>query len=604
MTGASLSPDGTHVAFLSSLDGRYQVVIEQFKPGFHRYILPPGDDSDFEWVAWASDDRLLVSASFSAHRYLTETTETRLFSVGPRGQNLTAIIRPSRRKETGSRVARELPPAQLQDDVVDWLPGDLDHVLVALDADQNGAVEVRRVNVNDGSYEIEATDFAGYSSWITDQAGDLRIAWRHDFKKDRLVLHWRDRESNWRELRDAAWMLAGFTPLAFSNDPDVIYARGRNDDGMAVIRTVDIATGNFLETIFENGLYDVGSLLLSDVDARPIGVSFNEHLTKVSYFDDRYARLQKVIDGAMPETVNRIASTSSSMRQVLIYSYSDTNLGAYSIWDRDEGSLSHYSDRIPAVNAGLLSPVIDIAYVARDGLRIPGYLTVPTGKKTESLPTIVLPHGGPATRDNKSYWFLSQFLAARGYAVLQPNFRGSSGYGRAFLDAGNSEWGGKMQDDISDGAQWLISEGIADPERLCIVGWPYGGYAAAMGLIKTPDLFRCGVSINGVLNLPRLILDDQNYVGGDEWTKSMGLDGESAKTVSPQHQAEKITAPLLVIQSADDARVHKDQGRRMFKRMQRLGKEVEYGGHSMLNVAGRIKILQAVDAFLAQHIGR
>jgi dipeptidyl aminopeptidase/acylaminoacyl peptidase len=294
---------------------------------------------------------------------------------------------------------------------------------------------------------------------------------------------------------------------------------------------------------------------------------------------------------------------------VSILAYSETNLGTYYVWDRDGGGLSEYSDRIPSLNAGMLSATEAISYDARDGLQIPGYLTLPKGKGRAGLATIVLPHGGPESRSSKQFWFIAQFLAARGYAVFQPNFRGSGGYGESFRAAGENEWGGKMQDDLTDGARWLVEEGIADPDRMCIVGWSYGGYAAAMGLIKTPKLFNCGVSINGVLNLPRLIQDDQKYSGGREWSKSVGLEGESSRAVSPHHQVEKIEAPLLIIQAKDDARVHWDQGREMAQQLERNDKEfeyleIEYGGHSMMNVEARVRILQALDAFLAKHISQ
>jgi dipeptidyl aminopeptidase/acylaminoacyl peptidase len=206
-----------------------------------------------------------------------------------------------------------------------------------------------------------------------------------------------------------------------------------------------------------------------------------------------------------------------------------------------------------------------------------------------------------------SFWFLSQFLASRGYAIFLPNFRGSIGYGRRFQLAGRREWGGKMQEDVTDGTQWLIDEGIADPDRICIVGWSYGGYAAAMGAVQTPDMYQCAASINGVLNLPQLINDDRHYIGGTVWTRHMGLEDENAKVVSPYHQAEKIKIPMLVIQAKDDANVHLNQGQGMAERLRKLNKPVEYvevdlGGHSMDNEAARQTILQSLETFLMESL--
>lgn len=609
MQDAHLSPDGTHVAFLSSLQGRYHVVIERFKPDFERYVVYIDDKLDFEWVEWVSNERLLISASISARRDLVETNETRLFSVRSNGTDLTPIIKPEKTMVLGSRVAKELASPPIQDNVIDWLTDDPDYVLVALDADGNNFDEVRRVNITDGTYKIVVDDFAGHSSWITDQAGLVRIGWERDFYDEETICHYRGEDGNWIEMVDSDWMRAGYKPVAFTSDPNVVYVFGPNDSGLHVVRTMNIETGEFLSTVFEHDQVDAWGLVRSDFDRRPVGVAYTEHLPAVNYFDATLKKLQATIDSALPDTSNRIESMSDNRRQILIYSFSDTNLGAYYVWDRDEKNMSLYSDRIPDLNDGMLSPIQAVSYAARDGLEIPAYLTVPAGATQKNLPTIVMPHGGPGgIRDDKTYDYLSQFLASQGYAVFKPNFRGSDGYGRSYAAAGLSEWGGKMQDDITDGARWLVEQGIADPDRLCIVGWSYGGYAAAMGLIKTPELFQCAISINGVLNLPRLIQDDKRYVGGTEWTKHVGIDGDNAKSVSPFHQAAKIVKPVLIIQAEDDARVHHDQGRGMAKRLQSLDKEYEYielefGGHAVRNVEGRKKILESLGTFLARHIG-
>jgi dipeptidyl aminopeptidase/acylaminoacyl peptidase len=254
-----------------------------------------------------------------------------------------------------------------------------------------------------------------------------------------------------------------------------------------------------------------------------------------------------------------------------------------------------------------LSPVNPVRYLARDGQAIAAYLTVPRGATPENLPLVVMPHGGPQARDTQSFNFLVQFLASRGYAVFQPNFRGSTGYGKAFEQAGFKQWGGLMQDDVTDGAEWLVGQGIADPDRMCIVGWSYGGYSAAMGAVKTPDLFRCAASINGVLDLVRQISEDKEYIGGRKWTEHMGLSDEKAKEVSPYHRAEAIRVPLLIVQALDDSRVTREQGQRMARRLERLDKPVEYveitqGGHALSNQSARLVLLNALEKFLAQNI--
>ena len=412
----------------------------------------------------------------------------------------------------------------------------------------------------------------------------------------------------WRTATEADWRDAGFFPQGFSSTEDVAYMIGPDETGREVLRTMNVLTGEFLETVLARDGIDVGGLLLDPLTRLPVGAHITEHQTEYHYFDKSLNALQRAIDRAQPDTVNHIVSTTSDRRKVLVHSSSDVDPGTYLFLDRDKGSLDFIAESMPGLPPDLMSPMEPVSYKARDGLTIPAYLIVPRGMSPENLKMVVLPHGGPAARDEKTFWFLSQFLASRGYAVFQPNFRGSSGYGRQFEFAGRKEWGGKMQEDVTDGTQWLIEQGIADPERMCIVGWSYGGYAAAMGAVQTPDLFQCAASINGVLNLPRLIADDRKYIGGSAWTRHMGLEDERAYTVSPYQQAEHIQIPMLIIQARDDARVHLDQGKRMARRLERQDKavdyvEVELGGHNMSNEIARREILASLEAFLARNIG-
>jgi len=262
----------------------------------------------------------------------------------------------------------------------------------------------------------------------------------------------------------------------------------------------------------------------------------------------------------------------------------------------------------PGLDPDLLAFSKPIAYRARDRLEIPGYLLLPRGSDGKNLPAVILPHGGPHVRDSRAFNYMAQFIASRGYAVLQPNFRGSSGYGPRFHQAGIRQWGGRMQDDLTDGVKWMVEQGIADPNRVCIVGGSYGGYAAAMGAIKTPDLYQCAVSINGVLDLPRLVSDDKKMIGGKSWIKGMGLEGAKLKEVSPYHRAAEITIPMLLIQARDDTRVHDDQATRMAKAMTKNNKAkevvmIDFGGHALNHSGSRKIALTKIEAFLAEHIG-
>lgn len=602
---ARLSPDGSHLAYIRPFRGRGHLIIQNLETNGQPVVTPPSEDADFNWLHWANNERLVFSISAMRKRGIVETIETRLWAMNKDGSEPEHIVKPSSRARVGTSVPRPLADAQIQDDVINWLPDEPNHILVSLDGDHNASDEVRKIDIRDGDFREVRNDAASIQNWLTDQDGDLRLGWGYRNSAFRLLA--KNTNNMWRSAEKADWWDAGFFPQGFTKSPDVVYMRGPNSDGVLVIRTMNIDSGEFLETVFERDGFDAGSMIMDPVTQQPVGVSYTEHLPRDYYFDEEMAILQRSIDAAVPATTNRIVSMTSDRRKVLIHSFSDVDPGTMSILNRDKGTLSLISEIMPGLPPELMSPVEPVSYKARDGLTIPAYLTVPRGKARENLSMVVMPHGGPESRDDKSFWFLSQFLASRGYAVFQPNFRGSSGYGRGFQYAGRNEWGGKMQEDVTDGVEWLIGEGIADPARICIVGWSYGGYSAAMGAVQTPALYQCAASINGVLDLQRMIVDDRKYIGGSVWTQHVGLEDESAKTVSPYHQAERIQVPMLIIQAKDDARVPEDQGKRMANRLKRLDKPYEYvtvdlGGHSMTNEPARLTILQSVERFLAANL--
>ncbi|MGH8222550.1 MAG: alpha/beta fold hydrolase, partial [Woeseiaceae bacterium] len=566
--GAQVSPDGQYIAFFAPREGRTHLVVYSLGEQPRPFIMPPVETLDFDWLRWANEERLVFAMSFSGRRNLVETVETRLLAIDRDGSDLVSVVRPATRHEIGSRLPKELPAPQIQDRIVDWLVDDPAHLLLAVDADFDGRTEVRRVNIRDGKYEIVSDGTKGIQNWITDPSRQLRFG--YGYRDDDMYFRLRHEDGGWTGDDLQKWQWGDYLPVAFTEDPSIAYVQGTNQSGRTVVRKLDLSTGEFTETVFEREAVDAHGLVLDSVTQRPVGVGYVDHTESVYYFDESMALLQRSIDRALPDTGNRIVNMSDDRQRVLILAASDVNPGVYYLWDREQKSLDIVGEVQPGLTPNVLAPVRSVSYEARDGTRIPGYLTLPRGVPPENLPTVVLPHGGPQARDTKSFWFLSQFLVSRGYAVLQPNFRGSTGYGDAFAKAGLKQWGGVMQDDVADGAEWLLQQGISDPDRLCIVGWSYGGYAAAMGAVKTPDLYRCAASINGVLDLPRHVSEEQDYVGGRVWIEHIGLDGESTKTVSPYHQAERIRIPLLIIQAEDDAIVTSEQGRRMAQRMRRL----------------------------------
>jgi dipeptidyl aminopeptidase/acylaminoacyl peptidase len=256
-------------------------------------------------------------------------------------------------------------------------------------------------------------------------------------------------------------------------------------------------------------------------------------------------------------------------------------------------------------------------YAARDGLRIPAYITLPPGRAPKNLPAVVMPHGGPDARDTLRFDWWAQFLANRGYVVLQPNFRGSAGYGRAFTEAGLQQWGLKMQDDITDGVKKMIADGIVDPKRVCIVGASYGGYAALAGATLTPEMYACSVSVAGVSDLPEMLSYERRTSGKNSgavrfWASRIGSadeDSERLRATSPARQAARARAPIMLLHGENDTTVPIEQSEMMVEALQDAGKPVTFikleGDDHYLHLAStRLQMLRALEGFLAEHIGR
>lgn len=609
MKDVELSPDGSHVAFFYPINGRNHIVIQPVFDPDSRAVVPPPGELEFRWLNWANNERLIFSAFFAGIRYDTETTETRLASIRRDGADVKWIIQPAAPEvTTGSKLSRtgQGVAPQIQDDVVAWLPEEPDYILVGLDENFDGKDEVRKVNVNTGDYSIVRGGIRGVQHWLADADNIVRLGW--GYHESEFTSMFLNDQGDWTNATRSDWWDRGWRPLEFTEDPMVVYAIGPNDRGRKVIAKLNIGEGVVVENVFDNDDYDVDGMRLDAFTGQPVGVRYTTHFENINYFDAEFDKLQRSAEKAFKGMAVKIVSLSSDRQQLLVEVSSDIDPGVLYYWDRSAKSMDVLAELMPGLAPELLSPVKPVTYAARDGYDIPGYLTLPKGEANKNLPAIVLPHGGPAARTDRGFWFLTQFLASRGYAVLQPNFRGSTGYGYAHLDAGKKQWGGLMQDDVTDGARWLVESGVADPDRLCIVGWSYGGYAAAMGAVKTPDLYKCAASINGVLDLPRMVNDDRGYIGGQAWVKDFVLEGAKLNDISPYHQADRIQIPMLLIQAKDDTRVHEEQGARMAKQLRKLKKQVDYvtvdlGGHSMSNAPARETILESLEAFLHDHIG-
>ncbi len=386
-------------------------------------------------------------------------------------------------------------------------------------------------------------------------------------------------------------------------------------DKMELVR-MNPATCEELELLYANERYDISSISYSRRRKKLLSVYCTGHKEPVRhYFDEEERLFRERVQAHFPGQRLGIADSDKAEEHYLIYVGGDRTRGAYWFYDVKTDTVTHLADLAPWLHKEEMNEMLPVKYTSRDGLEIEAYLTLPDGLKLEDardLPVVVHPHGGPWARDCWGYSSEVQFLANRGYAVFQMNFRGSTGYGRRFLEASYKQWGLKMQDDITDGVNWLIGQGIADARRVAIYGGSYGGYAVLAGLTLTPALYACGIDYVGVSNLFTFMNTIPPY-----WRPVLEMmyeqvghpetDKEQLAATSPALHADRIVAPLFIAQGAKDPRVNKAESDQMVEALRQRGVEVEYmvkdnEGHGFANQENRFDFYRAMESFLAKHL--
>lgn len=472
-----------------------------------------------------------------------------------------------------------------------------------------------RLNLNTGELTLLAENPGNIQGWMTDHNGRLRVATAIVDGVNTQILYRDTEEEEFRPVLTTNFRnVVSF--MEFTPDNQEVYAAtNMNRDKMALVR-MNPATCEELELLYENDTYDIASINYSRKRKKLLGVYCTGHKEPIRhYFDAEEEAMRARLKAHFPGKRYGIADSDKAERYYLVYVGGDRTRGSYWFYDAENDCTEHIADLAPWLHEADMNSMHPVCYTTRDGLHIEAYLSLPDGlalDEARHLPVIVNPHGGPWSRDTWGFDSEVQFLCNRGYAVFQMNFRSSTGYGRKFLEAGYKQWGLKMQDDITDGVEWLISEGIADPARIAIYGGSYGGYAVLAGLAFTPHLYACGVDYVGVSNLLtfmktippywRPMLEMMHEQIGDPET-----DYEQLTATSPALHADRITAPLFIAQGANDPRVNKAESDQMVRALQARGVEVEYmvkddEGHGFGNQENRFDFYRAMESFLKKHL--
>lgn len=618
----SLSPDGLHLAYLKPTEGQgsalYVVGAEEgAKPSFVFQV--GGKPERLANCHWVANDRIVCTVYGAvAGQTGVILPFSRIIAINSDGSNGQILSTKQNRSSDGSQLNGGR--------VIDWLPGENGSVLMLRNyipdaelglrggSDKRGFavdhIDTRTLAVR----TVEPVD-EDADEYISDGAGTVRIRGVEKSGVDGYSLS--KRMYQYRLVGDRTWLplsevnivsREGFDPVAIDHDRNIVFGRLKKD-GRQAFYSVALDGSKREELVFDRPDVDVEHLIRLGRTNRVIGVSYVTDMARPVYFDQDIGKLSAALSRALPkQPIVSIADSDATEKKLLVYAGSDIDPGVYYLLDRTSHALRPFVEVRAAMDGLTLAPVKAIQYPAKDGTMIPAYLTLPPGKESaKGLPAIVLPHGGPSARDVWGFDWLSQYYAQRGFAVLQPNFRGSAGYGDAwFQKNGFKSWQVAIGD-VTDAGRWLVAQGIADPGKLGIVGWSYGGYAALQSGVVAPDLFKAIVAIAPVTDLGTL-REESSFFSNYALVSEVIGRGAHVQDGSPAQNAAKIHAPVLLFHGTLDRNVGIGQSRLMAQKLKAAGGKVEmvtWDGldHYCDDSKVRTELLAKSDAFLRAALG-
>ncbi|MBP9583213.1 MAG: S9 family peptidase [Ignavibacterium sp.] len=583
-----ISPNGDYLSFMQPVNSRMNVFIQKIGEDKTTQVTF-ATERDIAGYFWKGNNRIIYIQDSKGDENF------RLFGVDRDGKNQKDLT----------------PFDKVRAGIIDDLEDNPTEMLIQMNKENPQVFDVYRINVNTGDMKTVAKNPGNITGWQTDHDGKLRIAITTDGVNS-TVLYRDNEEQEFSPLLTTTFKET-FSPLFFTFDNKNLYVSSNIDRDKAAIVEYDIANKKEVKVLYQNPDYDVNGLNYSRKRKVIEFANYTGWKREYHFFDDETKNIYNDLASKLPGKELAITGNNKNEDKLLVRTYSDKSLGAYYFYDVNSKDLKKLTDVSPWLNENDLSDQKPITYKTRDGLTIHGYLTLPKGVDPKNLPVVINPHGGPWARDAWGFNPEVQFLANRGYAVLQMNFRGSTGYGREFWEKSFKQWGRTMQDDISDGVKWLVAEGIADPKRIGIYGGSYGGYATLAGLTFSPELYACGVDYVGVSNL----FTFQNSIP-PYWEpfKEMLYEmvGHPVKDsvllydASPVFHVDNIKAPLLIAQGLHDPRVNKNESDQMVEALKKNGIDVPYmvkdnEGHGFRNEENRFDFYGAMEQFFFKYLG-
>lgn len=589
-TAYSLSPDATHLAFLAPYENRKNIFVQKIGSN-EVWRVTNVTDRDLSAYAWANNDRLIYVRDFAGDENF------HLFSVTKEGKE-----------------EKDLTPFDnVRIEFIDELEQDENFMLIAMNKRNTQIFDPYRININTGELFLVAENPGNITQWFSNHEGKILAAIATDGVNGAIL--YREKEDQQFKISIEYTFKDTIQPLFFDfHNKHIVYALSNLHRDKAAIVKFNLATGKEEAFIYGNEEVDISNLSYSSLRKVPTVISYITWKKQFHFLDATIEKLYTALATLLPSYEISITSHNKAENIFIVRTYSDRSLGAFYIYNSIENTLQLLSKVSPWLEEDKLSEMKPISYTTKDGFTIHAYLTLPKDIEAKNLPVIINPHGGPWHRDVWGFNPEVQFLANRGYAVLQMNFRGSTGYGRKFWEASFGQWGLKMQDDVTEGVQWLINQGIADPKRVAIYGGSYGGYTTLAGITFTPDLYACAVDYVGVSNLFSFMETIPPY-----WEPFRQMlyemvgnpadenDNKRLQATSPVFHVHKIKAPLLIAQGAKDPRVNQAESDQIVAALQQRGVEVEYilkenEGHGFHNQENKFEFYAAMERFFAKYL--
>jgi dipeptidyl aminopeptidase/acylaminoacyl peptidase len=611
----SISPDSENIAAIYNGKDITQVVVTPFgSQDLKALVSLGGEKYRIESIYWANNKRLIINVSQPFENKGLRLRTNHMYSADIEGKNVFEIRRSMRAKRS-SDASNDWDFYSNSPYLLNLLPSDPDHILVTTSESRDGNyASVYKVNINDGDFVKHTANTNRITSWITDRNGEILLAIGENdnyLVETQYVYFRKDEEADWELIKKyVPFESETFDPVIYEKSTNTLLLLSDHKLNKTALWRFDIKSNEFTELVAEAPVnFDISSVIYqrSATETNVIGYHYVDNFVRRVYWDEEKQNVGQQLADLLKKSGldSNILDYSFDGTRYIISATSDVSPTKFYLFDSKKKSLSLWFSQYPYLEGKSLANVIPFSFNARDGMEIHGYITLPNG--VENPPVVLFPHGGPYARDYQYFDPFVQMMANDGYAVLQVNYRGSTGYGKKYTTSGNHQWGNAMQTDLLDAYEWLKATDLVDKNKACIAGASYGGYAALVAGFQTPELFDCIVSIAGVSDLKDQMTMWRRFGAFDYIENAVSNKDTDLEAISPYYHAEKFTKPVLLIHGKKDTRVSYRQSSAMYDQLKSAGKDVayeefEYGTHFLNDATNRANAMKLMKDFLNQHL--